>query len=192
MKHARTAAVLVAGALTSGAQRASAYDMDCAIMLCIAGGFPASTVCSAAYAEMIRRVTPWPIQPPFGICTYAAVPVAHGVPGGRATLDISTPEYEWLRRTRVLWWGGISYTTREDGQLWSWSLKSCDHENTNCRYISQAFGSNTPWPALFVSLNGQTIPLPEPIGSSFFRSRAVMVEYGDYRGHLETSDWYPY
>lgn len=42
----------------------SAYPIDCAILLCMAGGFPASAECGAARAEMIRRVTPWPIEPP--------------------------------------------------------------------------------------------------------------------------------
>lgn len=45
-------------------QRASAYQIDCAILLCLAGGFPASQPCTRAHAEMIRRITPWPIEPP--------------------------------------------------------------------------------------------------------------------------------
>ena len=43
---------------------ASAYQIDCAILLCLAGGFPPSAPCAAARAEMIRRITPWPIEPP--------------------------------------------------------------------------------------------------------------------------------
>lgn len=45
-------------------QDAKAYPIDCAILLCMAGGFPASAECSAAKAEVIRRITPWPIEPP--------------------------------------------------------------------------------------------------------------------------------
>ncbi|MDN5788652.1 hypothetical protein [Pseudorhodobacter sp.] len=41
-----------------------AYPIDCAILLCLAGGFPPSVECSAAKAEFIRRITPWPIEPP--------------------------------------------------------------------------------------------------------------------------------
>lgn len=44
--------------------QASAYPIDCAILLCMAGGFPASVECSRAKAEVIRRITPWPIEPP--------------------------------------------------------------------------------------------------------------------------------
>ena len=52
------------GLPVSMAQPVGAYSIDCAILLCIAGGFPASVECSAAHAEMIRRITPWPIEPP--------------------------------------------------------------------------------------------------------------------------------
>lgn len=63
----RTSARLLAAALVSlfaPAAPASAYQIDCAILLCMAGGFPPSAPCVAARAEMIRRITPWPIEPP--------------------------------------------------------------------------------------------------------------------------------
>lgn len=40
------------------------YPIDCAIALCLPGGFPASTACTRAKAEVIRRITPFPIEPP--------------------------------------------------------------------------------------------------------------------------------
>jgi len=48
-------------------ENAHAYDMDCKVILCIAGGFPAG--CSDAYRHMIKRITrtPKPL-PPFGFC----------------------------------------------------------------------------------------------------------------------------
>ena len=42
----------------------NAYPIDCAILLCLAGGFPSSAECTAAKVEMIRRITPFPIEPP--------------------------------------------------------------------------------------------------------------------------------
>jgi hypothetical protein len=48
----------------SGAQ---AYPVDCAIFLCLAGGWPASTECSHARSVFIARITPWPIEPPLQI-----------------------------------------------------------------------------------------------------------------------------
>ena len=100
------------GVLTtlSSPQKAQAYDIDCAIMLCMAGGFPPSAVCARAYRTMIRRITPWPSRPPFGICTFAAVPVELGGPGGEGEVDTNLPEYEWLNRTHVIWFTGRSYT----------------------------------------------------------------------------------
>ena len=46
---------------------ATAYPVDCAILLCLAGGFPASIECAHARAVMIARITPWPIEPPLQI-----------------------------------------------------------------------------------------------------------------------------
>lgn len=44
-----------------------AYEIDCAILLCLAGGFPNEGACIPAQAEFIRRITPWPIEPPVQI-----------------------------------------------------------------------------------------------------------------------------
>lgn len=46
---------------------ASAYQVDCAILLCLSGGWPASAPCAHARAVFIRRITPWPIEPPLQI-----------------------------------------------------------------------------------------------------------------------------
>lgn len=47
--------------------RAQTYPIDCAILLCLSGGWPASTPCAHARAEFIRRITPWPVEPPLQI-----------------------------------------------------------------------------------------------------------------------------
>lgn len=191
MRRLLASLILVLGFGAFSTKPARAYDMDCAIMLCMAGGFPPSPVCAAAYAEMIRRITPWPVRPPFGICTFVAVPIELGGPGGERELDISMPEYAWLRKTRVYWFRGS--TDREEGDtFWSWSIISCSHENRNCRYQIRVHGSSSPWPPEFVSENGQPLPFPE-IGSSYsLSSRAVMVEYSDYEGNLDHSEWFRY
>ncbi len=46
---------------------AIAYPVDCAILLCLSGGWPASAECNHARAVFIRRITPWPIEPPLQI-----------------------------------------------------------------------------------------------------------------------------
>jgi len=47
--------------------RAQSYPIDCAILLCLSGGWPASVPCARARAEFIRRITPWPVEPPLQI-----------------------------------------------------------------------------------------------------------------------------
>lgn len=47
--------------------RAQTYPIDCAILLCLSGGWPASVPCSRARAEFMRRITPWPVEPPLQI-----------------------------------------------------------------------------------------------------------------------------
>ena len=47
--------------------KAEAYPVDCAILLCLAGGWPASAECAQARAVFIRRITPWLIEPPLQI-----------------------------------------------------------------------------------------------------------------------------
>jgi hypothetical protein len=46
---------------------AQTYPIDCAILLCLSGGWPASVPCARARTEFIRRVTPWPVEPPLQI-----------------------------------------------------------------------------------------------------------------------------
>lgn len=43
---------------------AHAYPIDCAIFLCLAGGWPSNPDCNTARAEFIRRITPMPVEPP--------------------------------------------------------------------------------------------------------------------------------
>ena len=47
--------------------RADAYQVDCAILLCLAGGWPSSPECSRARVVFIRRITPWPVEPPLQV-----------------------------------------------------------------------------------------------------------------------------
>ena len=67
------AAVLLGGAavLTPLLAAAADYDVDCAVILCMAAGFPdePSGTCSGAYDYMIDRITDLPPKPPFDTCT---------------------------------------------------------------------------------------------------------------------------
>lgn len=63
-----------AGVSLPSSSRAQTYPIDCAILLCLSGGWPASVPCARARAEFIRRITPWPVEPPLQIwrCPMAA------------------------------------------------------------------------------------------------------------------------
>lgn len=75
------------------AQAAEDYDMDCAVILCLAGGFPAG--CGEAYDYMIDRITDFPNpKPPFGICTGS---------DGKAYSNIDAP-YNYLHRESPAGW----------------------------------------------------------------------------------------
>ena len=71
MKHivhgVAAAAAISISSLVGSAAPAQAYQVDCAILLCLAGGWPASAPCVYARAVFIRRITPWPIEPPLQI-----------------------------------------------------------------------------------------------------------------------------
>lgn len=54
----------VVGTYLASVGASTAYPIDCAILLCLAGGFPPSAECAAAKAEVIRRITPVPVEPP--------------------------------------------------------------------------------------------------------------------------------
>ena len=67
MKPLFPALLLGLGLSTTSATPAAAYPVDCAILLCLAGGWPTSAECAQARAVFIRRITPWPIEPPLQI-----------------------------------------------------------------------------------------------------------------------------
>ena len=89
MKLCRTFGVVVSVG-TLWAAPAAAYPIDCAILLCLAGGFPASAECSAAKAVFIRRITPFPIEPPLQIwnCPMGVAYRPHSTPD-RTLYDVA-------------------------------------------------------------------------------------------------------
>ena len=58
-----TAVITLAAGWLPSITNAQTYPIDCAILLCLSGGWPASVPCSRACAEFIRRITPWPVEP---------------------------------------------------------------------------------------------------------------------------------
>lgn len=66
-RSAAVAAVISVSGILGASAPAQAYQVDCAILLCLSGGWPASAPCAHARAVFIQRITPWPIEPPLQI-----------------------------------------------------------------------------------------------------------------------------
>ena len=58
--------LLVVSATACVAVPARGYDMDCKVILCLAGNFPPG--CADARAYMLNRLRSFPPKPPFGHC----------------------------------------------------------------------------------------------------------------------------
>lgn len=147
-------AMIAAAALTLStgtAPRAQGAPIDCSIILCLAGGWPASAECARAKAEFIRRITPYPIEPPVQVwnCPMKAnsSPAQRSVPLDwlvwasevraesrstdfsaeviqvqQADIDISDSAFDVIRSIRV--WD-VQYSHRERGKD-----EECSEEGT--------------------------------------------------------------
>lgn len=78
-------ALALAGPISPTQASAQTYPIDCAILLCLSGGWPASVPCARARAEFIRRITPWPVEPPLQIWRCPMGASFEGPPMPRAT-----------------------------------------------------------------------------------------------------------
>lgn len=67
MRRAAATALTCAGLSLAAPPTAQAYQVDCAILICLAGGWPGSTECNEARSVFISRITPWPVEPPLQI-----------------------------------------------------------------------------------------------------------------------------
>jgi len=63
-KTARTMLAIAIGAVSFGVP-AKAFDMDCKVILCLAGGFPQG--CGDAHSHMLKRLRKG--KGPFGVCS---------------------------------------------------------------------------------------------------------------------------
>ncbi len=102
LTHACIAVAALGGAagLTALPSAAADYDIDCAVILCMAAGFsiePSGT-CGDAYDYMIDRITDRPPEPPFDTCTmsdgtaYDAAEVALARPSSQFRAGWICPE----------------------------------------------------------------------------------------------------
>jgi len=216
--------------------RAQTYPIDCAILLCLSGGWPASVPCARARAEFIRRITPWPVEPPLQIwrCPMGAsyeiephlsgtdrifdaffqtddmrprqsflvthhspvvmaetaalnvdetsndlVPVdlALGLVQDRADIDISGPEFNFVRSIRVF---DVRFASQreagENDQCRRYALVYLGTYGTQGEF-SWAVSAPTALPDAHVGLEGWGSDCPT------LHNRSVFVDWRDYEGN---------
>ena len=201
MKPHLPALLLGLGLSTATVLPAAAYPVDCAILLCLAGGWPASAECAHARAVFIRRITPWPIEPPLQIwnCPMRAsfhgeaqpierlfdiavrgeplvsipeTPWALQLVQDRADVDISDPAFDFVRSIRVF---EITYQQRRNqhGDCNSWGVVYMGTYGAQGDY-SRRRSSVSAVPA--------ASDLAVPADCRDYRHRSVFVEWRDYEG----------
>lgn len=160
-------------ALLSGSQivlaaPAIGYPMDCAILLCLAGGWPTSAVCSAAKAVFIRRITPWPVEAPLQIWNCPLNGTLEGAPGGdRSDIDISGPTFDFVRSVRVFQIDHRQYMNGDRDCLHSGTIRRGDYGSQGEFRWTNVYPGDVP-PAS---------RLPRPQSCETFSYRAVFLEW---------------
>ena len=202
----RTSALALATAvvgIAAAPERAQAqtYQIDCAILLCLSGGWPASVPCARARAEFIRRITPWPVEPPLQIwrcpmgAAYTVDPETLTAgriydilleldalqlvqDGGGADIDISGQEFNFVRSIRVY---NVTYASqresgRDDDCNRSFSMRVGTY-GTQGDFRWTGSSDYRSLPAAHTGLENY----PSNCPSIFHRS--VFVEWRDYEGN---------
>ena len=191
----------------------AAYPIDCAIFLCMAGGFPASAECNAAKAEVIRRITPFPIEPPLQLwrCPMGASAPAnkYSIPKpqlavAKAPMFNSAAE---LPKSVRLWLAqevqGFSAFTTEIRVIYGYregagaeslphsTLKICDANSENCTISAERIPTNERGNLVF------NLPPYRHEASSYNTTvdvervyqRGITIVYADYQGDLTVMPW---
>lgn len=177
---------LTGTAVTVAPMAASSYPIDCAILLCLAGGFPASKECVAAKAEMIRRITPWPIEPPLQLwrCPMgggsAAIPVgADGLPPEVRRFRDGVEIYDINYRR---WRGGDDTVVMDGSRVGGYSGTG------QFLWTHRAMQTAPSW---VFDATGQSEARIKHQSGPVLRWRGVLLRWQDYQGRHEY-EWVPY
>lgn len=165
---------------------AQTHPIDCAIAICLPGGFPSSRECTGAKIEVIRRITPDPfVQPPLQIWR-CPLNTGASIPGVGA--DGTTPEM-------MAWRSGI-----EVWELWKRTSNSSGGREMQFRATRHSYneaGDFVRGPVQLADVPAWVggavhqhtgFPLASEYGSGF---RAILFRYGDYDGG-STAEWFAY
>jgi hypothetical protein len=186
---------------------AQAYPIDCAIFICMAGGFPASAECMAAKAEVIRRITPIPIEPPLKIwqcpmgidANFAAL---IGLSPSQISPDGYTPEVTNLQNSIEVWDINYKVSRNSDGIQHTDSTKKGVLGKPDMLFIMASYVKGPEW--LATATGGYRKPVYEYGGrdgnikklvgyenASQFGFRKIVLRWKDHEGNymIETVDY---
>lgn len=162
-------------------------DANCEILFCMASGFMVPE-CRPAYKRMIKNITPWPVRPPFGICSFT------NMSGTTEDLDTTGSDYAYLDKLRVLWWQYRQTKDKDGNTFYTYALKSCDRDNAICETLLSAYEAPS-MPTGPVEADGYSIEFPHTIdGMSRFSGTAkyVSMVHADYEGNITLTEWNSY
>lgn len=186
MRDKLFAVMLGGAAVFAAAPSAKAYPIDCAILLCLAGGFPASAECGAAKAEVIRRITPWPIEPPLQIwrCPMGGGNVS--LPGVGA--DGLTPEVRKYRDEIEVWELSKRTSGGSGGRdLYVTIVRNYYNSAGDFTREPVSLSSVPEWVHTSLSQLGPFMSLTSEFGGF----RGIMMRMMDYKGDY-TTEWVEY
>ena len=176
---------LMATAFMFAAQPAAA-DIDCEIIICMAGGFSPAE-CAPAHAEMIRRISPWPVLPPFGVCTLTT---PAGLDG--QALPLTAKYMDFTKAMRMDWHFYFRRENKNGDVTHRRVVHSClitggDQEISASAYRSCPISYSRTW-----GKHRTDTVVGTHEGSQPSNARSVRIRYADYEGALSYSEWYSY
>lgn len=178
-----------AAVLVGAPHGARAYPIDCAIVICMAGGFPASSECAAAKREVIRRITPHPVQPPLQLwnCPMGVDPdVASSVGLSQTSLgrDGLTQEVRQIRDAieiyQINYWHSTGGENDRDVIIDNTVAGTYDEATGEFSWKKSSYRTGPDW--LAEVAGGRREPVYET--DSEGRRRIKVGEVNDYPGRL--------
>lgn len=172
-----------AGVVTPIRVAAQSYPIDCAILLCLAGGFPASAECTAARIEMIRRVTPWPVEPPLQLwnCPLRASGLPPLPNMGR---DGLTDEIRGYRDGIEVYHVNYSGQRNSGGvDVYDSTRRGFYDDNGLFRWVGMSLGDTPSWVQDRIGYRG---------GDQSRTFRGIAMRTMDYSGQISEAIWETY
>ena len=163
---------------------ARSYPIDCAILLCLAGGFPSSAECVAAKATMLQRIAPPVPRPPLQLwnCPMGggggagAMPVALGADG-------LVPEVRNIRDGIELYW--VRYrAARGSGDLhvFDQTMRGTYEEDGSFRWRSAKLDMAPDWLLSDLGIRRASLGHAETL----IPIRAVGIGWRDHAGNFDS------